>query len=132
MYESPINLSVDKIAEEIKKNLEECIIIRSITRCGIIIDKDQLIKALTYDRDQYQKGYADAKAEQSWVPCEEKLPGYGERVLISGTRGGVCIAEMGTLFGKPAFWVQGSKTVKALAWMPLPNPYPHKGKEAKE
>lgn len=127
MYESPIKLY--EIAEEMNKNLDECII-NAIAKYGITIDKDQLIKALTYDRDQYQKGYADAKAEQSWVPCEERLPECGERVLISGTRGGICIAEMGTLFGKPAFWVRGSKTVKALAWLPLPDPY--KGQGAKE
>lgn len=129
MYESPIKLSVEEIAEDINKNLDE-FIIKLIAKYGILIDKYQLIRALTYDRDQYQKGYADAKAEQSWVPCEERLPECGERVLISGTRGGVCIAEMGTLFGKPAFWVQGSKTVKALAWMSLPDPYPYKEKGA--
>lgn len=73
MYESPIKLSMEEIAEDIHKNLDECIV-ESIARYGIAIDKDSLIRALTYDRDQYQKGYADAKAEQSWIPVEKGLP----------------------------------------------------------
>lgn len=54
MYESPI--------EVIQKNIEMQIengIYKAVQNVGINVDKEELIKALNYDRRQYQKGYAD-------------------------------------------------------------------------
>ena len=59
MYESPIALT----AEEIQSILEDEVL-KVTKKIGIDVDKDELIKALKYDRGQYEKGYADAKAEQ--------------------------------------------------------------------
>ena len=57
-YESPIEI----VYREMKNQLENdvCNLVQSY---GIKVDKDELIKALEYDRNQYQQGYADAKAE---------------------------------------------------------------------
>ena len=54
MYESPI--------EVIQKNIEmqmENGRYKAVTNVGINVDKEELIKALNYDRRTYQKGYAD-------------------------------------------------------------------------
>lgn len=56
MYQSPIELILKHIAEEQEKGLYHHI----VYRYGINVDKEELIKALQYDRDQYDKGYQDA------------------------------------------------------------------------
>ena len=38
-------------------------IFKAIQNVDINVDREELIKALKYDRDQYNKGYEDAKAE---------------------------------------------------------------------
>lgn len=62
MYESPIRLEfTDPIIEETKNKTDECII-RACQRVIPTIDRDELIKALAYDRAQYYKGFADGVA----------------------------------------------------------------------
>lgn len=58
MYENPINLIVRDIEEQIIQQTEQTIL-ETIRKCGVDVDKDELIKALNYDRDQYSKGYKD-------------------------------------------------------------------------
>lgn len=102
---------------------------RQLTRCGIIIDKDQLIRALTYDRDQYQKGYADAKAEQSWVPCEERLPEENIDVLVCNENGNIEITSGSYSTEVKGFiwYTSGWRFGKVIAWMPLPKSYKREG-----
>ena len=50
-YEPPITT---KIAEYLDNQ-----IVGEVLKIGIDIDKDELIKALKYDREQYEKGYED-------------------------------------------------------------------------
>ena len=38
-------------------------IYKAIMHVGVNVDKDELLKALAYDRNQYQKGYEDRDAE---------------------------------------------------------------------
>ena len=66
MYESPIEL----IQKQMQLDLESKIM-SAVQEVGISVDKDELVRALKYDRDQYEKGYADAKAEQGdMIPVE--------------------------------------------------------------
>lgn len=61
MYESPIiQTMMSDISEQIVKEQENQFMYQFQQTIGYDIDKDELIKALQYDRDQYQKGYADA------------------------------------------------------------------------
>lgn len=53
-YESPINI----ISQQMKIQMEGEIM-KAVQRVGIDVDKDELIRALQYDRGQYQKGYMD-------------------------------------------------------------------------
>ena len=56
-YKSPIDLCVGEL-----KMQQEGAIFEAVQACGVNVDKDELIKALAYDRDQYNKAYADGRA----------------------------------------------------------------------
>jgi hypothetical protein len=54
MYKSPIEVLSQGLKLEIEKG-----VYKAVENYGINVDKDELIKALQYDRNQYTKGYAD-------------------------------------------------------------------------
>ena len=57
-YQSPITM----IAQEIETKIEnDCV--KAVQRYGFDVDAKELYKALNYDREQYQKGYEDAKRD---------------------------------------------------------------------
>ena len=63
-YQSPIELFTTPI-EMISNDCEaqsEKFVYEAIQKIGVNIDKDELIKALRYDRQQYEAGYAAGKA----------------------------------------------------------------------
>ena len=61
MYKSPIDVtvfdSVNDVVNDINGKLDEAIMMK-VKTC-VNVDKDALIKALKYDRNQYEKGYRD-------------------------------------------------------------------------
>lgn len=59
MYESPIEIIQRDIANGIQAKMENDIC-NVICSYGINVNRDELIKALNYDRQQYEKGYRDA------------------------------------------------------------------------
>ena len=63
MYESPINLYMQEIMSKMENERDNAITAKISESIGVDINKDELIKALQYDRQQYNEGYADAKAE---------------------------------------------------------------------
>ena len=64
MWESPINVMEiqNSFVSEIKEKTEE-MVFSEIKRIEIDVDKEELIKALQYDRGQYEKGYKDGYAD---------------------------------------------------------------------
>lgn len=54
-YESPIEIA-EKMSNQIDGD-----IMNVILSYGIKVDKNELIKALSYDRGQYEKGYTDGQ-----------------------------------------------------------------------
>lgn len=61
-YESPINIIIGCMRTEQENN-----IYKVIRDYGVAVDKEELIKALQYDREQYEKGYINgynAKASE--------------------------------------------------------------------
>ena len=58
MYISPIEIIMKDIQQSIDTN-----VLKILQGYNINVDKDELIKALSYDRDQYNKGYEDAKKD---------------------------------------------------------------------
>lgn len=75
MYESPIKVEWNhRLAEEAEEairklmNDEEAHIMYKVNLV-VDVDRDELLKALQYDRHQYEKGYADRDAEL--VRCKD-------------------------------------------------------------
>jgi hypothetical protein len=57
-YESPISVILAEISSRIEE-AEEDQILRVVHGMGVKVDKEELLKALEYDRDQYEKGRWD-------------------------------------------------------------------------
>lgn len=82
MYESPMTATIQNIAYQAANDLNNQIM-NVLFSYDIKVDKEELIKALAYDRDQYDKGYADAKAEIVYCKdcdfwCEDMKAGRPE------------------------------------------------------
>lgn len=72
MYKSPIEVFLADIQHQISEKQDEQIY-NAIVSVGINVDKDELIRALQYDRNQYNKGYADGRrdAMDELVCCQD-------------------------------------------------------------
>lgn len=57
-YQSPIDVIMGQM--NISYENEIC---KAVQNVGVNVDKNELMKALQYDRGQYQKGYADRDSE---------------------------------------------------------------------
>lgn len=53
-YESPINMIMGEYRCHIEEN-----IFKAVQNVGVDVNKEELIKALAYDRKQYEKGYQE-------------------------------------------------------------------------
>lgn len=62
LYKSPIELICDNIQTQMERE-EEKMVMKAIRKVGVNVDKEELIKALQYDRKQYKKGYDDGYAD---------------------------------------------------------------------
>lgn len=58
MWESPIEAIQTEIRTEFEDNC-----LKAVQSYGFLINKEELVKALNYDRNQYEKGYSDGYAE---------------------------------------------------------------------
>lgn len=140
MYESPIQMIVDKIQTQMIQREENSLLLQVQQSLGFDIDKNELLRALNYDRDQYKKGYRDGRHDASWIPVSERLPEkdeYGKVLVTYIPSGGtlwttVIIAYYSDLMGiaKPSFHIGevGKEnfqniTKQVIAWIPLPEPY---------
>ena len=78
MYESPITVTIADIVTDIVKK-QEAQIFRAVQNVGINVDSAELIKALAYDRGQYQKGFSDGVKEfwnRLMVEAKKKVDYY--------------------------------------------------------
>ena len=57
-YKSPIDVIMGQM-----NMVYENEILKAVQNVGVNVDKNELLKALQYDRRQYQKGYADRDSE---------------------------------------------------------------------
>lgn len=69
MYDSPIRLAVSKMTSQFNDD-----IYNAVVKTGIDVDKDELVRALNYDRNQYEKGYRDGLKASKWISVKERLP----------------------------------------------------------
>lgn len=64
MYKSPIEVIYGQVKTQMEGD-----IFKAVQNYGINVDKDELIKSLAYDRNQYEAGFKDASA--NIVRCKE-------------------------------------------------------------
>ena len=117
MYKSPIDL----IYGEMEIQMEGGMITKAVQKVDVNVDKEELIRALQYDRGQYEKGYKDAMGKQKWIPVTERLPDEDVRVLVW------LVADNPSKYTRidtdrrhDSRWVRWEKYV--THWMPLPEP----------
>ena len=149
MYKTPVEIiyeRVDRVVKDAQEILDDHIM-KEILRVGVVVDKDELIRAMHYDRRQYEKGYQDGKdaaiAEYKsryieptrWIPVTERLPekngnyivtacdegcSYGEGIWYSTV---VVVAEY---YNGAWTWYEGSTEYDLQGivthWMQLPTP----------
>lgn len=58
MYESPITMYLDKVYHQMDLEFVDGVC-RAVLNCNIEVDKAELLRALAYDRGQYEKGHSD-------------------------------------------------------------------------
>ena len=68
-YESPITQIVSDMQMEYENG-----VVRAVQNVGFHVNKEELTKALAYDRGQYDKGYADASADLDLLLNELIVP----------------------------------------------------------
>ena len=68
MYKSPIEIIYGQMKTQMEGD-----IFRAVQSYYPNVDKEELLRALRYDRNQYEKGYADGKAdaEAALVRCKD-------------------------------------------------------------
>ena len=77
-YQSPVDIIMGQMQTKIEGEVYS-----AVQRIGIDVNKNELMKALQYDRGQYQKGYADRDSEivrcrdcKYWFPMNRFDPDY--------------------------------------------------------
>lgn len=121
MYEPPIEIVQHTIRDAIDKHIDDCVY-KAVVRADIHVDREELIKALQYDRDQFQKGFAAGVewGSPKWISVEDKLPEEGKSVLVHYVDGWMPVAHL--FNGK---WYQSGGETSWLSvthWMFLPEP----------
>lgn len=77
-YKSPIETIVSEMYTRILQEQENKVF-EAIQNMGINVDRDKLMKALRYDRDQYDEGYSDYIVYCGNYNCEVRpITGYRE------------------------------------------------------
>ena len=59
MYESPINVYIEQAVKKIEEQRDNEICHYITEKFNVDVSREELIKALNYDRNQYDKGYMD-------------------------------------------------------------------------
>lgn len=137
MYESPINILHGGFEMQIEND-----IVKAVQRYGIDVNKEELVKALNYDREQYDKGFNDGlNAKDKWIPCDFKMPYFNDdfndddndeykEYLVTTRYGSVLTCVYGYTYDEsamPCFHRYDDEyecyIPDVIAWMEMPKPY---------
>ena len=134
MYESPITQNIVDISNQITELLDGRLMYEVQQAIGYEIDKEELIKALNYDRNQYQKGYEDGRNE--WIPISERLPDNRRVVEVTAFWHETYQVMQGQYFGSSYCYSDGEwwcvpfnntgehcQSLNVIAWKELSKPY---------
>lgn len=141
MYESPIKIikPIDFITQQITHQIDEAVdnqIYEAVLKVGIEVDKEELIKALRYDRGEYEQGFLagrlSAQSDGEWISVEDRLPSK-EDLERSQFHSFLVANEFGevreAVFTGKYFAKLGSRLSGVTHWMPLPESPKMKGGE---
>lgn len=78
-YESPIELITRQVSEQVEQTHEK-VVMTQLMNIGVNVNKNELIKALQYDRGQYEKGYKNGYKDGYSKGIEDCLAKIGEIV----------------------------------------------------
>lgn len=123
-YESPIKIWQSELEMQMEDEM-----LNVCRRVGVQVDKDELLKALEYDRNQYDKGYQDGLNADKWISCEERLPEKNNWYIVTAVYKDVDTTDRCFWNGKE--WLKHNfKRVKEfndeieiIAWQPFPQEY---------
>ena len=136
-YISPIKLNTipdmeegwtDKIAKYIAGETDK-LVLESCVKVACDVDEEELLKALQYDRGQYEKGYADGKrdAASPWHRVKDGLPPKATWVLTVATEGNVKLFNIATVDAGGQWWTCSPQNILrelygVRYWMPIEPP----------
>lgn len=137
VYESPISVYMEHILGDVTKKIheqQENYVMEAVQNVHIDVDKEELLKALRYDRDQYEKGFEDGK-KSVWVDVKERLPEKNGSYLVMISEFGLTSFPMVADFAnniriwtldegenRPGFHIGDNEIKTVVAWMEIP-PY---------
>ena len=87
-WESPVTVVTENILKAMTdvKEAMDGKVMEAVFKVGIEVNKDELIKAMQYDRDQYEKGYRNGYnagyTTDKWISVEDRLPESGTHCLL--------------------------------------------------
>ena len=105
------------------------LVVRGCVKVGVKVDKDELLKALRYDRGQYEKGFADgvSSAAPKWIDASKRLPDKEGSYIVFETESG----EVRESLYYPQAWLkkgrwrdpwEGCSVFSVSHWMEMPEP----------
>ena len=81
-YRSPIETIWSDIEYDYVEQIEK-MVLNAVQSVGIRVNKEELIKALAYDREQYRKGWEDRDSEiVRCKDCKHRCPDLDEGKMI--------------------------------------------------
>ena len=120
IFESPIHDVIQQMNEEKENYIYQC-----VADIGVNIDKEELLRALQYDREQYEQGYRDGIQANKWISANERLPeskmNYIVRYIHSYSDDDGYYA-IGVVFYDGQGFNLFDRAYKVTHWMPLPKP----------
>ena len=93
-----------------------------------IEDKAKQYSLGYYEEDEWAVPFKEITSAPSidvpqWIPCSERLPKIGEKVLVS-TKKTVFTQVYKGIYSDPKRWAWENNSVKRIeAWQPLPKPW---------
>lgn len=108
---------IEMVSQTVMEQTEDAII-KAVISQDIRVDKEELIRALRYDRGQYEQGFRDGVASvNEWKPVSDPPKETGSTLICTAT-GAVCTAKY---YAGSGTW-NGYAGKNAAYWMPLPQP----------
>lgn len=130
MYEPPVKL-FEQPMQAIMEARENAIFAQIQANFHVEVDKDELVRALQYDRDQYDKGYKDGKADAAfgecggWVSSYERLPEKSGIYLVINEGGHYAAynySAKNKAFNSFDSHSDHDHDIRCPYWMPMPTP----------